>query len=196
MATTFPGRLREAMNAKGIKAAALAARTGLSRAAISQYLSGQHTPSESRLALLAEVLDVSVDWLSGKELTPAGNYRRLAGSHLSPASGQVYGQRAAVCAGGAQAQNPPYRLCGARQRERMDLLHLPGQAAGVRGTNYIRPVFRSQQGGGLMVSTFAACLWAMIALFLGGAWGITAAALIHAAKDHKEDKEDDDHENN
>ncbi len=64
------------------------------------------------------------------------------------------------------------------------------------GTNYIRPVFRSQQGGGLMVSTFAACLWAMIALFLGGAWGITAAALIHAAKDHKEDKEDDDHENN
>ncbi len=65
MATTFPGRLREAMNAKGIKAAALAARTGLSRAAISQYLSGQHTPLESRLALLAEVLDVSVDWLSG-----------------------------------------------------------------------------------------------------------------------------------
>ena len=57
MATTFPGRLREAMNAKGIKAAALAARTGLSRAAISQYLSGQHTPSESRLALLAEMLD-------------------------------------------------------------------------------------------------------------------------------------------
>lgn len=44
-----------------------------------------------------------------------------------------------------------------------------------------------------MISTSIACLWAMIALFLGGAWGITTAALIHAAKDHKEDKEEDGH---
>lgn len=47
-----------------------------------------------------------------------------------------------------------------------------------------------------MVPTFYACLWALIALFLGGAWGITTAALIHAAKDRKENeghKEDDDH---
>ena len=47
-----------------------------------------------------------------------------------------------------------------------------------------------------MISTFHACLWAMIALFLGGAWGITAAALIHAARDEKKNKEDDDHDNN
>ena len=46
-----------------------------------------------------------------------------------------------------------------------------------------------------MVSTFIACLWALIALFLGGAWGITTAALIHAAKDNKEHKEDEDHDN-
>lgn len=46
-----------------------------------------------------------------------------------------------------------------------------------------------------MISTFHACLWAMIALFLGGAWGITTAALIHAAKNNKEDKEEDDHDN-
>lgn len=45
-----------------------------------------------------------------------------------------------------------------------------------------------------MVPTFYACLWAMIALFLGGAWGITTAALIHAARDHKADKENDDDE--
>lgn len=44
-----------------------------------------------------------------------------------------------------------------------------------------------------MIPTFHACLWAMIALALGGAWGITTAALLHAAKDHKEDKEEDDH---
>lgn len=42
-----------------------------------------------------------------------------------------------------------------------------------------------------MVSAFAACLWALIALALGGAWGIFSAALIHAAKDHKEKGNDD-----
>lgn len=47
-----------------------------------------------------------------------------------------------------------------------------------------------------MVSTFAACLWALIALFLGGALGITTAALIHAARDEKKHKEDDEHDNN
>ena len=47
-----------------------------------------------------------------------------------------------------------------------------------------------------MVSTFYACLWAMIALFLGGAWGITTAALIHAAKKKKKHKEDEEHDNN
>lgn len=47
-----------------------------------------------------------------------------------------------------------------------------------------------------MVSTFIACLWALIALFLGGAWGITAAALVHAARDEKKHKEDDEHANN
>lgn len=47
-----------------------------------------------------------------------------------------------------------------------------------------------------MVPTFYACLWALIALFLGGAWGITTASLIHAAKNNKEDKEEDDHDNN
>lgn len=36
-----------------------------------------------------------------------------------------------------------------------------------------------------MVPTFYACLWALIALFLGGAWGITTAALLHAAKTTK-----------
>lgn len=41
-----------------------------------------------------------------------------------------------------------------------------------------------------MVSTFAACLWALIALFLGGAWGILTMGLLHAAREHKEDKED------
>lgn len=46
-----------------------------------------------------------------------------------------------------------------------------------------------------MISTFYACLWAMIALALGGAWGITAAALIHAAREEKKHKEEDDHDN-
>ena len=46
-----------------------------------------------------------------------------------------------------------------------------------------------------MVSTSIACLWAVAGILMGGAWGITTAALLHAAKDHKEDKEEDEHDN-
>ena len=45
-----------------------------------------------------------------------------------------------------------------------------------------------------MVSTFLACVWAGVGILLGAAWGVVAMALIHAARDHKEDKEDDNHD--
>lgn len=44
-----------------------------------------------------------------------------------------------------------------------------------------------------MVPTFYACLWAVAGILMGGAWGVFTMALLHAAKDHKEDKEDDNH---
>ena len=42
-----------------------------------------------------------------------------------------------------------------------------------------------------MVSASIACLWAVAGILMGGAWGILTMALLHAAKDHKEDQEDD-----
>lgn len=41
-----------------------------------------------------------------------------------------------------------------------------------------------------MVSTFIACLWAVIGILLGAAWGVFTMALIHASRESK-DKEDD-----
>lgn len=41
-----------------------------------------------------------------------------------------------------------------------------------------------------MVSTFLACVWAGVGILLGAAWGMFTMTLIHAARDHKEDKED------
>lgn len=46
-----------------------------------------------------------------------------------------------------------------------------------------------------MMPTFYACLWALIALALGGAWGIFSAALIHAAREEKKHKEDENDHN-
>lgn len=68
----FKDRLVEAMNLRGIRAAELARRTGLSKARISQYVNGKFIPKSDAILLIAEVLQVSELWLMGKEptLTP------------------------------------------------------------------------------------------------------------------------------
>lgn len=43
-----------------------------------------------------------------------------------------------------------------------------------------------------MVSTFHACLWAIIGVLMGAAWGVCTMGLIQAAKEKKEDKHDDE----
>ena len=61
-------RIREAMDAKGITQAELAASSGLSRSSISRYLSGQMEPKPKAIALLARELNVTEMWLWGYEV--------------------------------------------------------------------------------------------------------------------------------
>lgn len=58
-------RLKKAMQSRNITQAELARRTGLSRSAINQYLSGYTMPKSDRIYLLAKALDVSEAWLMG-----------------------------------------------------------------------------------------------------------------------------------
>jgi repressor LexA len=62
----FKDRLILAMEERGIRAAELSRRTGLSKARISQYVNGHFIPKSDAILLLAETLGVSELWLLGK----------------------------------------------------------------------------------------------------------------------------------
>jgi repressor LexA len=62
----FKDRLIEAMQARGMRAAELSKRTGLSKARISQYVNGKFVPKSDAVLQIAEALRVSELWLLGK----------------------------------------------------------------------------------------------------------------------------------
>ena len=68
MSDTFKNRLVQAMQYRGIKAAELAKRTGLSKAQISQYTNGVYEAKQTALYKLAVALDVSEAWLMGYDV--------------------------------------------------------------------------------------------------------------------------------
>lgn len=62
MKTTFSDRLKQARQLRGYTQQALARASGLSQSAVASYENGDRESSRS-LRKLAEVLDVSADWL-------------------------------------------------------------------------------------------------------------------------------------
>ena len=82
----FKERLTEALQARHMRAAELARRTGLSKARISQYVNGKFVPKPEALLDIAEVLGVSELWLLGKtdDMTPAPSLTIPRPENLSP----------------------------------------------------------------------------------------------------------------
>ena len=58
-------RLREALNESGLRQEDLANASGVSKASISQYINGSHTPSNISSGKIASVLGVNPLWLMG-----------------------------------------------------------------------------------------------------------------------------------
>lgn len=67
---------------KGLKMAELAELVGVSPAAISQWESGEKTPRRENLERLAAALDVTTEYLTGKEEKPQGFPRGLSNDFL------------------------------------------------------------------------------------------------------------------
>ena len=65
MNDVFVERLSKIMKARGINQKELSSLTGISRSAISQYLSGKFIPKAKYVEIIAEVLDVDEEWLIG-----------------------------------------------------------------------------------------------------------------------------------
>ena len=62
---SFAQRLRDAMQSAGLKAVDLHERTGISKASISEYLSGNYEPKQKNVYRLAEALHVAPSYLMG-----------------------------------------------------------------------------------------------------------------------------------
>lgn len=53
------------MKARGVRAAELCRRTGISKSTMSAYINGRNAPNANRLHLIAVALDVQEAWLLG-----------------------------------------------------------------------------------------------------------------------------------
>ena len=60
-------RLNEAFNASGLTQTELCNKTGITKGAISSYLSGRYFPKQKTIELLSDALNVSIPYLMGYE---------------------------------------------------------------------------------------------------------------------------------
>ena len=67
---TFSDRLRTSMDAASMKAVELHELTGISKASISEYLSGSYEPKQRNIFKIAQALNVSPSYLMGVSDTP------------------------------------------------------------------------------------------------------------------------------
>ena len=67
MATTAD-RISEAMKLRDIRQADLVKKTGISKGALSSYISGRYVPKQNNVYLIAKALDVSEAWLMGADV--------------------------------------------------------------------------------------------------------------------------------
>lgn len=62
------GRLKQALDVRGLRPIDLANRTDIPKSMISYYLSGKTTPKADRLYKIAQTLEVSEAWLMGYDV--------------------------------------------------------------------------------------------------------------------------------
>ncbi len=65
---TTAKRLKEGMEIRGLKQTDLVEKTGISKGALSSYLSGRYIPKQNNIYLLAKALDVNEAWLMGADV--------------------------------------------------------------------------------------------------------------------------------
>lgn len=58
-------RITQILNIRGLKAQDLVEKTGINKSSISQYVNGNHCPSNDKAQLMADVLKVNPLWLMG-----------------------------------------------------------------------------------------------------------------------------------
>ncbi len=63
---TIAERIKFAMDVRRMRQVDIIQKTGISKGAFSSYLSGFYNPKQDKLELIADALEINVDWLLGK----------------------------------------------------------------------------------------------------------------------------------
>ena len=82
---TIAERIKFAMNVRNVKQVEMVQRTGITKGAFSSYLSGNYNPKKDKLELIADALDININWLMGENV-PMENSSVKA----NPATGYVF----------------------------------------------------------------------------------------------------------
>lgn len=65
---TTSERIKEGMELRGLKQADLVEKTGISKGALSSYISGRYIPKRNNIYLISKALNVSESWLMGNDV--------------------------------------------------------------------------------------------------------------------------------
>lgn len=65
---TIAERIKEGMEIRQLKQTDLVEKTGISKGALSSYISGRYQPKQNNIYLIAKALDVSEAWLMGVDV--------------------------------------------------------------------------------------------------------------------------------
>lgn len=66
--STTSKRIQEGMKLRGLKQADLVEKTGISKGALSSYISGRYVPKQNNTFLIAKALNVNEAWLMGADV--------------------------------------------------------------------------------------------------------------------------------
>lgn len=66
--STASERIKEGMLLRGLKQVDLVEKTGISKGALSSYISGRYVPKQNNTFLIAKALDVNEAWLMGADV--------------------------------------------------------------------------------------------------------------------------------
>ena len=66
--STASERIKEGMMLRGLKQVDLVEKTGISKGALSSYISGRYVPKQNNTFLIAKALDVNEAWLMGADV--------------------------------------------------------------------------------------------------------------------------------
>lgn len=76
---TISNRIQYAMDKLDLKQTDLVSRTGISKGALSSYISGRYVPKQNNIYLIAKALNVSKAWLMGADVPMSRNVKSKNG---------------------------------------------------------------------------------------------------------------------